>query len=233
MDAPAVIPTLIKFFDIFCLCLFFFSLNSEAFSTKTVSGCISRHTSNSLLVFELSRPPMTIITSESFASSAAAFCLSEVALHIVSKKSTLVKCFFKICTTFLNKFSLMVVWATTERGKSFGFDKISLKSSSSPTIEAEFPHQPFMPMTSGWSLFPTITICLFFSKNSRLTMEWIFFTKGQVASATSTDLASKASISAFFTPWALIITREPGSASFGDSMERTPLSSKLRVTSRL
>ena len=50
----------------------------------------------SLAVLLLRAPPATIIMSHFFANSSASFCLSAVALHIVSKICRFVQCFFII-----------------------------------------------------------------------------------------------------------------------------------------
>ena len=93
-------------------------------------------------------------------------------------------------------------------------------------------HHPFIPITSGWFLSPIIIIFSFLSKAS-LTMLCIFFTKGHVASIKSISLSSRRSCSHFLIPWLRIITVSPFSASSGESIIRTPFSSKLFTTEPL
>ena len=112
--------------------------------------------SNSFLVFELSFPPITIIMSEFLESSSASFCLSFVALHIVSKTRVLLQVFFTFCTISPKKSLLIVVCATIHMSFEAKLPSISLFTSLIMT--ALLSHQPFIPIPSGWFLSPTIII---------------------------------------------------------------------------
>ena len=105
VEAPAVTPTERKREKSYFA-------SSRAVSTRKVGQFFS-HTALSLAVLELERPPTTIIASERSDSSNASFCLSLVALHIVSKKKPFVHSFFKFFEVFSHSFTEKVVCATT------------------------------------------------------------------------------------------------------------------------
>ena len=102
--APAVTPTFLIF------------INNSGESSLTVSILIvlqySLQTRTNFCVFEEWRPPITIIKSFCFASSAASVCLSSVALHIVSKISQFVHSFFTRNVISSHFLSIYVVCAT-------------------------------------------------------------------------------------------------------------------------
>jgi len=127
------------------------ALNSSAVSIRCVSQCVSQ-TALSFAVFELSRPPMTIIMSHSAERASAWACLSPVALHIVSNTTAFVQLLLMICLHASQTAVPNVVCATAMNPDcaSRGSAASSASSSSAVLKVKTGPRQQLiMPRTSG------------------------------------------------------------------------------------
>ena len=190
--------------------------------------------STSLRVFELLLPPMTIIASDTAASSDVSRCLFSVALQIELTTFILYIFFCKISTNTLNFFKLYVVCATSTVFSSFS--GLYPKASSSESIMVHFPlHHPDIPSTSGCDASP-ITMMLLPFPDSSDTILCILPTKGHVASIMVLCLLSSVAFNfkyaSSFTPCDLMIMTESliPSASDTSFMIRTPFSSSSEHT---
>ncbi len=128
--------------------------SSAADSMKNVLGQNRAASRYSLRLLELSRPPMTIITSAFRAISTHSFCRSRVAGQMVARTSG--RSIFPASAeqSSQNFSSTMVVWLTTSALDRWGSLSTSSRLSTayfSPSV------QPRMPRTSGCSASPTTT----------------------------------------------------------------------------
>ena len=104
-------------------------------------------------------PPTTIIKSDFFDISSASDCLKHVVLHIVSNTSSFFNCFLNNFIYFIHFSFGNVVCETTKPDlfESSGLlSNISFNDFTSSKIKTFLLKKLFIPITSGWLLFPEI-----------------------------------------------------------------------------
>ncbi len=135
--------------------MFFLEVNPQKFRCDRFVYSFALIFQTAFLYLSFPFPRLQIIMSEFLESSSASFAYPSSHYILYQKLGYFCK-FFYILYDFTKKSLLIVVCATIHMSFEAKLPSISLFTSLIMT--ALLSHQPFIPITSGWFLSPTIII---------------------------------------------------------------------------